>query len=117
MWRQGVSAEHPLNPTLNPALKRHAYSIRLLHFRVHSRIRGAPFALFAFFAVKKSPSIRVYSCIRGSDSPRLRASVRKKRQPKATKLPTKFATKLMQALKGRDIPAQGNAPGNEAKIG
>jgi hypothetical protein len=31
---------------------------------------------------------------------------------KATKLPTKLATKLMTALKGRDIPAQGNALGN-----
>ena len=34
---------------------------------------------------------------------------------KATKLPTKLATKLMKALKGRDIPAQGNALGNGAK--
>ena len=34
---------------------------------------------------------------------------------KATKLPTKLATKLMTALKGRDIPAQGNALGNKAK--
>ncbi len=34
---------------------------------------------------------------------------------KATKLPTKLATKLMQALKGRNIPAQGNALGNGAK--
>ncbi len=37
------------------------------------------------------------------------------RSTKATKLPTKVATKLMPALKGRDIPAQGNALGNEAK--
>ena len=34
---------------------------------------------------------------------------------KATKLPTKFATKFVTALKGRDIPAQGNALGNGAK--
>ena len=32
-----------------------------------------------------------------------------------TKLPAKLATKLMTALKGRNIPAQGNALGNEAK--
>ena len=34
---------------------------------------------------------------------------------RSTKLPTKLATKLMKALKGRDIPAQGNALGNGAK--
>jgi hypothetical protein len=34
---------------------------------------------------------------------------------KATKLPTKLATKLMKALKGRNIPAQGNALGNGQK--
>ncbi len=33
--RQSVSAKHPLNPTLNLTLKRHASSTRLLHFRVH----------------------------------------------------------------------------------
>ena len=33
----------------------------------------------------------------------------------STKLPTRLATKLMKALKGRDIPAQGNALGNMPK--
>ncbi len=58
-----------------------------------------------------------YSCIRGSDYPCLSASVREDKQlpTKATKLLTKLATKLMKALKGRDMPAQGNALGNEAK--
>ncbi len=35
VWRQGVSAEHPLKPKLNLTLKRHTYSTRLLHILVH----------------------------------------------------------------------------------
>jgi hypothetical protein len=34
---------------------------------------------------------------------------------KATRLPTKLATKFRKALKGRNISAQGNALGNGAK--
>ena len=60
---------------------------------------------------------RELASIRGSLSPRLRASVRDNQQlsTKATKLPTKLATELMKALKGRDIPAQGSALGKGQK--
>ena len=85
-----------LKPTLNPTLKRHAYSTRLIHMCVHSRvfasIRGSPFALFAFFAVKKTPSIRVHSRFMFS-APLCLCEKITALSTKATKLLTRLATK------------------------
>ena len=58
-WRQGVETKCKREaPTLNPllnSLKRHAYSTRLLHIRVHSRAFAAnctfAFVLFVTFVV------------------------------------------------------------------
>jgi hypothetical protein len=83
VWGQGVGTrckrEAPtLNPLLN-SLKRHAYSTRLLHFRVHWR----PFAVpslgvhwRALASIRGSTSWRALASIRGSTSWRALASIR-----------------------------------------
>jgi hypothetical protein len=131
VWRQCVSAKHPLKPTLNPTLNRHAYSTRLilpsfapscgLSPLLSTKSTKLPTKLATKWGHHSKPSLKL-TLNRHASSTRLilpgLAASRGLSLPlstKAAKLLTKLATKWMKALKGRDIPAQGNALGNGAK--
>ena len=120
VWRQGVETRckrgaHTLNPHLNSLLNgtlhpltQFSLACPRVPLRAFTCIR-VPSSVFSRFSRLKKHTIhsRPFASIRGSVSPCLRASVRDHhlRSTKATKLPVKPATKLMRALKGRDIPA------------
>ena len=120
VWRQGVETRCKRGaPTLNPHLNsllngtlhpltQFSLACPRVPLRAFTCIR-VPSSVFSRFSRLKKHTIhsRPFASIRGSVSPCLRASVRDHHllSTKATKLPVKPATKLMRALKGRDIPA------------